>query len=174
MVENKTIWTDVISFIKGTPNLLGYDVIQAAQAQIINFHNPMLVLDMIGAPRYSWQGTKDIPLENGNVEHQEVFYQEYVFQLTALKKKVVADILKNTFDVIMMVATHLQSEKCIETMAAAGYGILRIGEMRTGYFFNENDVYERQPSFDFTINRKQVLSTEIPAIAGVDSVFVRV
>ena len=59
MIENRTIWTDVISFIKQTPNLLGYDVIQAAQAQIINFHNPMLVLDMIGAPRYSWQGTKD-------------------------------------------------------------------------------------------------------------------
>lgn len=170
MTNERTIWSDVISFIKATPNLLGYDVIQAAQAQIIDIQSPILVLDMIGAPRYSWQGTKDIPLQNGKMEHQELFYQEYVFQLTALKKRSMEDIGLTSMDVLNLVAIHLQSEYGVNMMTQAGYGIERIKEIRTGYFLNSNDVYERQPSFDFTLNRKQVLTSEIPALSGMNGV----
>ena len=175
MNNERTIWSDVISFIKATPNLPKYDVIQAAQAQIIDIQSPVLVLDMIGAPRYSWQGTKDIPLQNGNMEHQELFYQEYVFQLTALKKRSMADVSGLTsMDVLNMVAIHLQSEKGVDAMTAKGYGIERIKEIRTGYFMNSNDVFERQPSFDFILNRKQVLSSEIPALSGMSGAFYQV
>ena len=175
MVSERTIWSDVISFIKKTPNLpTEYDVIQAAQAQIIDIQSPILALDMIGAPRYSWQGTNDIKLLNGNFEHQEIFYQEYVFQLTALKKKSMSDTGLTSMDILNMVAIHLQSDKGIDMMTQAGYGIYRITEIRTGYFLNSNDVYERQPSFDFTLNRKQVLSSEIPAISGIHGSFYQV
>lgn len=174
MVNERTIWSDVISFIKATPNLPDYEVIQAAQAQIMQLQKPMLVLDMIGVPRYSWQGTKDIPLGNGKMEHQELFYQEYVFQLTALKKRAMEDTGLTSMDVLMLVAEFLQSDKGVELMTQNGYGIYRIQEIRTGYFLNSNDVYERQPSFDFTLNRKQVLSSEIPALAGMSGAFYQV
>ena len=169
MVNERTIWSDAISFIKATPNLTGYEVIQSAQAQVINPNISMLVLDMVGAPHYSWQGSKDVVKPNGQIEHKEIWYQEYVFQLTALKKKSMLDTGLSQLDVLFMVSSYLNSEAGIQKMTKKGYGIYRITELRTGYYLNDNDVYERQPSFDFTLNRRQEISSFVPAISGIEA-----
>ena len=170
MIEERTIWTDVISFIAATPGISDYEIVQAAQAQVINPNKKTLVLDMIGSPHYGWQGSKDVPTNGANMEHQEIFYQEYMFQVTALVKKKVNDLTMSGLDVLMRVASFLQSDAGLKLINTAGYGIYRVKEIRTGYFLHDNDVFEKAPNFDFTVKRRQVISSEIPSIDGINGV----
>ena len=166
MKTERNIWTDIISFIKKTPGIDGYEVLQSAQAQLIKQSRNALILDMIGAPNLSWQGNKDISIGSDCMEHQEIFYQEYNFQLSCSKKKAVNDRDFSAFDILLLVATFLQSEVGVDMITKAGYGIERIRDIRNSSFINENDVYERLPSFDFSLVRKQIIRSEIPSLKG--------
>ena len=166
MKTERNIWIDVISFIKSTHGIEGYEVLQSAQAQLIKQSPKALILDMIGAPNLSWQGNKDVSNGGELMEHQEIFYQEYNFQLSCSKKKSVNDRDFSAFDILLLVATFLQSEAGIDMITKAGYGIERIRDIRNSYFINESDVYERLPSFDFSLVRKQIIRSEIPSLKG--------
>lgn len=166
MKTERNIWTDIISFIKATPGIDGYEVLQAAQAQLIKPNQKVLILDMIGVPNLSWQGNKDISIGSDYMEHQEIFYQEYNFQLSCFRKKSVNDRDFSAFDILLLVTVFLQSEVGVDMITKAGYGIERIRDIRNNYFLNENDVYERLPSFDFSLIRKQTIRSEIPSLKG--------
>ena len=163
-----TIYTDAIDIIKEglcALNEEGWAVKRSGQPNSVSLTRPSIILDIISSPRYGWQHSRDIVGET--IIHQELFYQDINFQLTAFKKPFEEN--NTAVDTCFGLACWLNSERGINFIKKKNYGISRITEIRTGIFVNEEEGYERNPSFDFSLNCLQVVSTnveEIKKIAG--------
>lgn len=132
---------------------------------------PLITIDMISAPRYGWQHQQHIINEDA-MQCKELFYQDFNFQVTAFKS------LKMTgttaAGIIIKLASWLNAEIGCAFIRKLGYGIERITEIRTGFFVNETDVFEKNPNFDFRLNCLQEIMFDeesvIQALAKVERI----
>ena len=169
MITNKTIMTDLITVINTAITeykITGFKARQGAQPYISTNVSPSFFIDMIEAPRYGWQHQEDKVINNKLI-HDEIFYQEAHFQITALKKRNVNIDEITAVDAINLLAAYLNSENGIYALRGRGYGVIRITDVRTGYYVSDSDVYERCPSFDVILNFRQVIRAEIPEISNI-------
>lgn len=100
-----------------------------------------------------------------NVDEQELVHtelQQYetMFQISALATQEPTNATQYTAsDIINLIAYILQSESTIAAFNAKGVGILKIGTVRNPYFLNDKHRHEANPSFDFTLTHKQIVSS---------------
>lgn len=166
MKTELNIFTDIIAVIREGLYVLGYadwDVRQGVQPFVSSIKKPTLVITMLSSPHYGWQHSSD---EIGDkIIHKEKLYQEFNFSLQAIQK---TGGVNQSLNVINAIALFLNSDQGVNALQIRGYGIDRIREIRTGFVSNDSDVYERVPSFDFTVNTLQTLTSDVPEIAKID------
>lgn len=93
----------------------------------------------------------------------ETQYIETTFQISTL---VVNDpAAPDTYtasDLANTVAMMLASEYSIDTLRAAGVGILRITDIRIPVFTDDRERFETNPNFDFVLTHKRVNIARVP------------
>ncbi len=123
-------------------------------------------LTKISNKRYGYLGTYDEwDEENDEMVHTEVQPFECTYQVSAL---VLLDpktpSQATASDLVNEVAWILQSEKTIVELHNSEVGILRISDVRNPYFVNDQDQFEANPSFDFTLTYRNYRVSTTPII----------
>lgn len=138
--------------------------------------NDALYATRISSLRYGWQGRKNIFNENNNnFDHIEKWIIESTYQVSSEVEENPSEINPITsFDIISGVSAQLNSLAVIKNLKSQNINILRITDIRTPFFKNENDRYESEPSFDFTISYEQSNMIVIPAVNNIEETINRV
>lgn len=170
MRSEKTIYTTIITCVNTILKKVGFsDFVarQGGQSNLTTYNNtPSVFVSLIGAPNFGWQH-ENYSIENGVLKHDEVFYQEFLFQCTALKKKSKNDE-HTAFDCINHLITGIRSDAGLKVFRDNGFGVLNIPEIRPDFWTSDSDIYERSPNFDLKVSCKQVLRTPTEELKGYD------
>lgn len=168
MMTDNQVWEIIIATIKAGLLARGLtpDVMQSYQTtqQGATVHDVVL-LHSIDSKRYGFpEDTSywdDISLQ---MVQQQSYWLERTYQVDCLLGNANIDPnSKTALDYVEAVSTILQTSPTVESLRAAGVGILRIQPLRVGYFVDDKGRHEQVPSFDFTLTYQQVLqSTAIP------------
>lgn len=98
----------------------------------------------------------------GYTETQQ--YQS-TFQISALVTQDPSNTASLTAsDICNYAAYVMQSLPAIQALEAMGVGILKIGQIRNPYFSDDRERWEANPSFDFVLTHKQIISSVQPVI----------
>lgn len=104
-------------------------------------------------------------LENEVMNTVQSQWYETTFQIDALAIQDPADVDSLTAsDLVNTAAQIMQVNSTLETLRAAGVGILRIQDVRNPYFTDDRGRFEASPSFDFTLTHEQVIISQDPVI----------
>lgn len=169
MKSEKTIYTTIITCINSILKMVGFsDFVarQGGQSNLTTLQNntPSVFVSLIGAPSFGWQHEK-YRIENNELKHDEVFYQEFLFQCTALKRKS-KDGEHTSFDCINHLVAGIRSDAGLKIFRDNGFGVLNIPEIRPDFWSSDSDIYERSPNFDLRVSCKQVLRTPTKELTG--------
>lgn len=94
---------------------------------------------------------------------------ETTFQISALSTQIPNQTTQMTAsDLLNLIAYILQSEDTIIALQNAGVGILNVSDIRNTPFIDDHARNEYQPSFDFTLTHKQVVTTEAPVLQSTE------
>ena len=103
--------------------------------------------------------------------------QQYLttFQISALSTQDPSDVSQLTAsDIANLAVAILQSLFAIQTFEDAGFGVLKIGDIRNMAFTDDRERYEYNPSFDVTFTTKQSIISTQPIVTEVSLVIDRV
>lgn len=109
----------------------------------------------VGSPMRSDEWNTDLDV----MIHTEIQQYESTFQISTLATQNPATPEKYTAsDILNLIAYILQSENTIVALNEAGIGILKASDTRNPYFIDDRARFEANPSFDFTLTHKQIIS----------------
>lgn len=115
-----------------------------------------------------WQYRKHKVNEGGEISTTETQNIASTYQVGALIPDDPQDDIQRTAkDMTVLARMVVQSQPFVIAMTKAGVGVRRPSEVRNPQFVNDQDQYEFQPSFDFTVTHKQVI---IQLTDSIDSV----
>lgn len=105
-----------------------------------------------------WQYRKHKADEAGQISTTETQIIATSYQMGALIPDDPSDADQKTAkDITVLARMVVQSQPFVIAMTKAGVGVRRPSEVRNPQFVNDQDQYEYQPSFDFTVTHKQVI-----------------
>ena len=105
-----------------------------------------------------WQYRKHNVNEASQIETTETQIIATSYQMGALIPDDPSDADQKTAkDITVLARMVVQSQPFVIAMTKAGVGVRRPSEVRNPQFVNDQDQYEFQPSFDFTVTHKQVI-----------------
>ena len=105
-----------------------------------------------------WQYRKHKADEAGQISTTETQIIATSYQVGALIPDDPSDASQKTAkDITVLARMVVQSQPFVIAMTKAGVGVRRPSEVRNPQFVNDQDQYEFQPSFDFTVTHKQVI-----------------
>lgn len=146
--------------------LTGFDVIASHQPSKATIIKPTLWVERVSSKRYGCQSR--LPVKQGSaLVEQETYYQDIIFQITALKKRHLETDDKDTTtasDVLNWLASYFNGAAGRAKLNENGYSCIRVTEVREPAFTSDSDLYEKTPSFDITINHVQTDSRSIPHV----------
>lgn len=161
MRNENTILTDMVAVIRDGlqySEITGYDVRQGNQPNKATIKQPTVWIDRVSSKRYGIQSK--IPVVVGaNLVERSLYYQEMMFQITALKTRNAETDTNATMtsgDALNYLATYFNARAGIDKLAENGYASIRVSEVREPFFTSDSDLYERTPSFDLTLTHVQV------------------
>lgn len=92
--------------------------------------------------------------------HTEVQEYETTFQIGVLSTQDPANQSQYTAsDIANLIAYILQSSATIDILNTQGVGVLRSPDVRNPFFTDDRDRNEAAPSFDFTVQHKQIVTS---------------
>lgn len=107
--------------------------------------------------------------ETGIMTHIETEDYETTFQMSAISKQYAAKTGQLTSsDILNKIAYCLQSDYALQAFQAANVGIYNILDVRNTYFLNDRGQHQAQPSFDFTMTHKQIVSSVEEVVSSVE------
>jgi hypothetical protein len=122
-----------------------------------------------GFPQRTDVWVPDESEEGGSMVHTEAVWYETTFQISTLSIQDPSDTEQYTAsDILNLIAYILQSETTVQQLQAQGVGILRIGEVDNPYFMDDKQRFEAQPSLDFTLTHKQIVTSISPVILSTE------
>lgn len=105
-----------------------------------------------------WQYRKHKADEGGQISTTETQIIATSYQMGALISDDPSDAGQKTAkDITVLARMVVQSQPFVIAMTKSGVGVRRPSEVRNPQFVNDQDQYEFQPSFDFTVTHKQVI-----------------
>lgn len=108
-------------------------------------------------------------VHDGEIIHTESQQYGTHFQLTALATQDPTDVNSLTASDILNLSRYiLQCDVGIQAFQTAGAGIQRITAVRNTPFQDDRQNWEYQPSFDFIITHKQIITSTTPVIESTD------
>jgi hypothetical protein len=103
------------------------------------------------------------------MQHTEVQAYETRFQFSALSTQNPSDTTQMTAsDLLNLVRYILTSSQTIAALNAQDVGILRVEQVMNTPFVDDRGRHEYQPSLDFIVTHKQIVSNEIPVIESTE------
>ena len=116
-----------------------------------------------------WQYRKHKADEAGQISTTETQIIATSYQMGALIPDDPSDSIQKTAkDMTVLARMVVQSQPFVIAMTKAGIGVRRPSEVRNPQFVNDQDQYEFQPSFDFTVTHKQVIIQLTDSIESVE------
>lgn len=116
-----------------------------------------------------WQYRKHKADEAGQISTTETQIIATSYQMGALIPDDPSDASQKTAkDITVLARMVVQSQPFVIAMTKAGVGVRRPSEVRNPQFVNDQDQYEFQPSFDFTVTHKQVIIQLTDSIESVE------
>lgn len=163
--ENQ-IWTSIFTLLNGvltTKKITGWTIRQGNQPTIENMKDQSIYITRLASRRYGWQAHRDKWNETtGKMIHSEEYFQEILFQVSAFKKRNITNTDELTSgDILNTFITFLQSVDGVKAMHEKGFQTYRIQELREPAVVMDNDLYEKLPSFDFSVVLLQNDDSEI-------------
>lgn len=153
-------WQDIIALIKNALQSDGYNdwqVRRSNQPTMVGLIDKTVYITRVSSRRYGWQAHRNKwNVKLGKMEHKEEYIEEVLYQISAFKKRNIADINEITSsDVLNSLITYFQSLEGINTLRNEKYQTYRITELREPPFVDDSDNFEKMPSFDITLNLLQ-------------------
>lgn len=93
---------------------------------------------------------------------------EATFQFSAWIRQTTTSTI-TAQDVLSVVALIMQTRSFIESMKAAGVGVLRVTDLRNPYFKDDRDQYQASPSFDFIVQYNRSIAWTDAALVSIES-----
>ena len=116
-----------------------------------------------------WQYRKHKTDDGGQISTTETQIIATSYQMGALIPDDPSDAGQKTAkDIAILARMVVQSQPFIIAMTKAEVGVRRPSEVRNPQFVNDQDQYEFQPSFDFTVTHKQVIIQLTDSIESVE------
>lgn len=116
-----------------------------------------------------WQYRKHKTDEAGQISTTETQIIATSYQVGALIPDDPSDANQKTAkDITVLARMIVQSQPFVIAMTKADVGVRRPSEVRNPQFVNDQDQYEFQPSFDFTVTHKQVIIQLTDSIESVE------
>lgn len=116
-----------------------------------------------------WQYRKHNVNEASQIETTETQIIATSYQVGALIPDDPSDANQKTAkDITVLARMIVQSQPFVIAMTKAEVGVRRPSEVRNPQFVNDQDQYEFQPSFDFTVTHKQVIIQLTDSIESVE------
>jgi hypothetical protein len=158
----------------------GYTALQLAQSfqptnQGVNTA-PTLFLFKLSDHRYGFLERTDVwNPDTETMVHTETQLYETMFQISTLATQDPTNTsLPTASDYANIAAGIMNSDAARLALNAQGINIYRITDVRNPYFMDDRDRFEASPSFDFTVQHQQVItSTSLAAdriVVNVDRV----
>lgn len=152
--ENE-FWADMVLFVRefianNNDKLNGWTVQQGDQPTLQGLKNNTIYLFRVNARQYGWQHRRDMTQTDGTMVHQERYFEEVLMQVSAFKKRNVADTAEiMSGDALNLLIAYIQSSAGISRLRELGYQSIRIGAKREPSFDTDSRLREKIPSFDF-------------------------
>lgn len=153
--ENQ-IWADIFTILNNiltVKKITGWTIRQGNQPTVENMQDSSIYITRLASRRYGWQAHRNKWNQTANkMIHSEEYFQEILLQVSAFKKRNPSDTNELTSgDVLNSFITFLQSIDGVKAMQEKGFQTYRIQELREPAAVMDNDLYEKLPSFDFSI-----------------------
>jgi len=106
-----------------------------------------------------WQHrTRSLDPQSLQLRTSETQIQSTMFQVQAFSPDNINDMAQLTAkDLVRMARQIVQSQPFVIALTAQNVGMTQPSSLRNPYFVNEQDQFEANPSFDFTVTHKQVI-----------------
>lgn len=151
--------------IPGTPIAASY---QPTQQGVYN--EPAAYLHKVGDVARGWPEKTyvwDDVLQQETYTETQIY--ETSFQISSLAIQWPGNVTQMTAsDVLNLILYTLQNDITIQTLQAQGVGIYKVGDIRNPYFIDDVGRFEANPSLDFTLVHKQIISVAAPYTTDVE------
>jgi len=159
MKNENQIWQDMVAAVNAglaDNSVTGFEVRQSSQPIKVTIGQPTIWIERVSSKRYGAQITRPI-ISGGLLFEQSVYYQEIIFQVSAIKKRLPANTVstQTAGDVLNILVTYFNGPEGIATLAGKSFSALLISEVREPVATLDSDLYEKTPSFDITVIHKQ-------------------
>lgn len=130
----------------------------------------------IGDNRYGWQARYDeYDEDSGDQIHTEEQWHETTFQVMGFAPADPTDLsLPTAKDLTDLAAMLITSQAFVQALRAENVGLQRITQVRMPWFKNDQDNFEANPSFDFTVSHKRTIIQTTPSITTTEFLVTRV
>ena len=131
---------------------------------------PCAFLEIIGHERVGQPARTDFyDVPNSREVHTETQVMVTKFQLSALATQSTKRLTQYTAaDIINLIGMILQNSTTVETLQAAGCGILLGRDTRNPKFIDDRGRFEASPSLDFSITHKMIVTKIIPVLQSTE------
>lgn len=173
MLDNQIIALVVQILIAGeaTAGIAGTPIAAAFQPSRQGVNTPPTAfIFKIADHRYGYiQRSDKWDANNQQMVHTETQQYETTFQISALATQNPATPTQLTAsDICNLCAAILQSDAAIATFEAQGVGIERVTDVRNPYFLDDRNQFEANPSFDFVLTHKQIITSTTPIVQSTE------
>lgn len=163
----------LIAVIESGLTLLNVTAIVQADYQVTQQGTPtasFISLHNIANRRYGHPKNKTVYNEIDNkLEQTEGVIVERTYQVSAYTLEEPDDMdTPNAYDLCATTAQILQLERTQRLLKNDGISILRIADIREGYFTDDKDRNEKNPTFDFIICYDDMVTTEADALQSIE------
>jgi hypothetical protein len=151
--------------------LPGIDVIQSYSPTTAGAPlAPTVSFTKLFARRYGFQGAKyalNTPGPTATMDKVEPYYLWATYQLSGFMNQDPTDPASLTaYDVLDTCAAVLQSEEGRAIFKAAGIGVARITDIRAPHSFGDDNRFQTDVSFDFSLSYLNELASVVPGAAS--------
>jgi len=169
-VQDNLLTQNIFTVLQAGLTAQGYATVQLAASfqptnQGVNTP-PTIFLFKIGDHRYGFLERTDVwDVDTETMVHTETQIYETMFQISALSIQNPATATTSTptaSDLANVAASIMQSDVTRLALNAQGINIYRITDVRNPYFMDDKNRFEASPSFDFTVQHQQVVTTTSP------------
>lgn len=160
LTSENQLFADLIRIIRDGLVALGVDgwtVMQDYQPTEQGLRDKLIKLNKVYSRKIGAQGNADEKriLENGEIElvHKEFFQKEISIQLDFYVKSTVAETVDSITgaDMAQQLACYFSGVSGVQALLEAGYGMLRIENIRDPKHVLDSNLYQVLPGFDLVL-----------------------
>lgn len=165
MITEAEIWRTIISVLIDGLDLSGYQNIkikQAYQNQKTGVENNTVYLHKVAIVRRGTQSKSDV-YNNTDFDTIESQWHELTIQLNAFVEYEIADENPvTTYDIVDTCSMILQTRRARDLLLNEGFGIYKVSDIRSPHSITDQNQFNNDVSFDFTLTYKQTFEYNTP------------